>query len=86
MMDVKEKVLQVMRSRAALQEKALGGEYPFTIATWNLRLAMEKEFPDEEWRSADLRKILMELAKDGTVSKEALLQIVGGDKLIIPFC
>ncbi len=35
MMDVKEKVLQVMRSRAALQEKALGGEYPFTIATWN---------------------------------------------------
>ncbi|EOT1245051.1 eaa protein, partial [Escherichia coli] len=37
MMDVKEKVLQVMRSRSALQEKALGGEYPFTIATWNLR-------------------------------------------------
>ncbi|EMP0176346.1 eaa protein, partial [Escherichia coli] len=53
MMNVKEKVLQVMRSRAALQDKALGGEYPFTIATWNLRLAMEKEFPDEEWRSAD---------------------------------
>lgn len=62
MMDVKEKVLQVMRSRAALQDKALGGEYPFRMATWNLRLAMEKEFPDEEWRSADLRKILMELA------------------------
>ncbi len=58
MMDVKEKVLQVMRSRAALQEKALGGEYPFTIATWNLRLAMEKEFPDEEWRSADCAKFL----------------------------
>lgn len=44
-MDVKEKVLQVMRSRAALQDKALGGEYPFRMATWNLRLAMEKEFP-----------------------------------------
>ncbi|HCQ6572060.1 TPA: eaa protein, partial [Escherichia coli] len=29
MMDVKEKVLQVMRSRAALQDKALGGKYPF---------------------------------------------------------
>lgn len=41
-MDVKEKVLQVMRSRAALQDKALGGEYPFRMATWNLRLAMEK--------------------------------------------
>ncbi|EIH0852243.1 eaa protein, partial [Escherichia coli] len=53
-MDVKEKVLQVMRYRAALQDKALGGEYPFRMATWNLRLAMEKEFPDEEWRSADL--------------------------------
>ncbi|HCO7710103.1 TPA: eaa protein [Escherichia coli] len=77
MMDVKEKVLQVMRSRAALQEKALGGEYPFTIATWNLRLAMEKEFPDEEWRSADLRKILMELAKDGTVSKDTHASRIG---------
>lgn len=64
-------------SRAALQEKALGGEYPFTIATWNLRLAMEKEFPDEEWRSADLRKILMELAKDGTVSKDTHASRIG---------
>ncbi|EGI41111.1 Eaa protein [Escherichia coli TA280] len=76
-MDVKEKVLQVMRSRAALREKALGGEYPFTIATWNLRLAMEKEFPDEEWRSADLRKILMEMAKDGTVSKDTHASRIG---------
>ncbi len=33
MMDVKEKVLQVMRSRAALQDKALGGKYPFRMAT-----------------------------------------------------
>lgn len=77
MMDVKEKVLQVMRSRAALQDKALGGEYPFRMATWNLRLAMEKEFPDEEWRSADLRKILMELAKDGTVSKDTHASRIG---------
>ncbi|WP_268593644.1 eaa protein [Escherichia coli] len=81
MMDVKEKVLQVMRSRAALQEKTLCGEYPFTIATWiatwNLRLAMEKEFPDEEWRSADLRKILMEMAKDGTVSKDTYASRIG---------
>ncbi|MBW6101658.1 hypothetical protein HTY54_28995 [Escherichia coli] len=33
MMDVKEKVLQVMRSQAALQDKALGGKYPFRMAT-----------------------------------------------------
>ncbi|EGN0098042.1 eaa protein [Salmonella enterica] len=77
MMDVKEKVLQVMRSRAALQDKALGGKYPFRMATWNLRLAMEKEFPDEEWRSADLRKILMELAKDGAVSKDTYASRIG---------
>lgn len=77
MMDVKEKVLQVMRSRAALQDKALGGEYPFRMATWNLRLAMEKEFPDEEWRSADLRKILMEMAKDGTASKDTHASRIG---------
>ena len=65
------------RSRAALQDKTLGGEYPFRIATWNLRLAMEKEFPDEEWRSADLRKILMELAKGGTVSKDTYASRIG---------
>lgn len=39
--------------------------------------AMEKEFPDEEWRSADLRKILMELAKDGTVSKDNYASRIG---------
>ncbi|EIY5774954.1 eaa protein [Escherichia coli] len=77
MMDVKEKVLQVMRSRAALQEKVLGGEYPFRMATWSLRLAMEKEFPDEEWRSADLRKILMEMANEGTVSKDTYASRIG---------
>ena len=47
------------------------------LATWNLRLAMEKEFPDEEWRSADLRKILMELAKDGAVSKDTYASRIG---------
>lgn len=47
------------------------------VATWNLRLAMEKEFPDEEWRSADLRKILMELAKDGAVSKDTYASRIG---------
>ncbi|MGM7454207.1 hypothetical protein [Escherichia albertii] len=37
----------------------------------------EKEFPDEEWRSADLRKILMEMAKDGTVSKDTHASRIG---------
>ncbi|HCO2010468.1 TPA: eaa protein [Escherichia coli] len=76
-MDVQEKVLQVMCSRAALQEKVLGGEYPFRMATWSLRLAMEKEFPDEEWRSADLRKILIEMANEGTVSKDTHASRIG---------
>ncbi|HFI7945529.1 hypothetical protein [Escherichia coli] len=48
-----------------------------SIATWSLRLAMEKEFPDEEWRSADLRKILMGMAKDGTVSKDTYASRIG---------
>ncbi|WP_259553731.1 hypothetical protein [Escherichia coli] len=59
----------------------VNGNSPVTpdgwIATWNLRLAMEKEFPDEEWRSADLRKILMELAKDGAVSKDTYASRIG---------
>lgn len=69
-MDVKAKILHVMRTRAAQEEKALGGVYPFRMATWNLRLAMEKKFPGDEWKSAELRKVLLELAKDGVVSKD----------------
>ena len=70
-------IVTVKEATGALQDKALGGEYPFRMATWNLRLAMEKEFPDEEWRSADLRKILMEMAKDGTVSKDTHASRIG---------
>lgn len=70
-MDTKEKILQVMQARASQEEKALGGRYPVRMATWNLRLAMEAKFPDEEWTSAELRKILTEMAKDGLVTKDA---------------
>ena len=77
MMDVKEKVLQVIRSRAALQEKALGGEYPFTIGNWNLWVGMEKEFLYEEWRSGDLGKNIMAIGKDGTVSKDKPASRIG---------
>ena len=69
-MDVKAKILHVMRTRAAQEEKNLGGVYPFRMATWNLRLAMGAIFPDEEWKSAELRKVLTELAKDGVISKD----------------
>lgn len=70
-MDTKAKILQVMQARASQEEKALGGRYPVRVATWNLRLAMEAKFPDEEWTSAELRKILTEMAKDGLVTKDA---------------
>lgn len=70
-MDTNEKILQVMQARASQEEKALGGRYPVRMATWNLRLAMEAKFPDEEWTSAELRKILTEMAKDGLVTKDA---------------
>lgn len=69
-MDSKSKVLKVMQARASQEEKWLGGRYPVRMATWNLRLAMEAKFPDEEWTSAELRKILTEMAKDGLVTKD----------------
>ncbi|MFY7420168.1 eaa protein [Enterobacter cloacae complex sp. IR5428] len=69
-MDDKSKVLQVMRDRAAQEEKVFGGRYPVRMATWSLRLAMEDRFPDEEWKSAELRKILTEMAKEGLVTKD----------------
>ncbi|HDR2893451.1 TPA: eaa protein [Enterobacter asburiae] len=77
MMDVKAKILQVMRARAAQEEKALGGRYAFTMATWNLRLAMEAAFPDAEWKSAELRKVLAELAMEGQVSKDTYRSRIG---------
>lgn len=77
MMDVKEKILQVMRNRASHEEKIFGGRYPLTMATWNLRLAMEGAFPGEEWKSADLRKVLTEMAKEGLVSKDSYRSRIG---------
>lgn len=76
-MDAKSKVLQVMRDRAAQEEKAFGGRYPVRMATWNLRLAMELRFPDEEWTSAALRKLLTEMAKDGLVTKDLVHSRIG---------
>lgn len=76
-MDVKDKVLSVMRKRKSIEEEALGIFRKFSVATWNLRLSMVNEFPDEEWSSADLRKILMEMAKDGTVSKDTHASRIG---------
>jgi hypothetical protein len=68
--DEKAKILEVMQARAAQEEKVLGGRYPVRMATWNLRLAMDARFPDEEWKSAELRKILTEMAKEGLVTKD----------------
>lgn len=65
MSDVKSKIMQVMTDAAALQDATLGSGYPFRMATWNIRCAMERKFPGVEWRSADLRKELIELAKEG---------------------
>lgn len=68
-MDVKSKIMIVIHACAAQSEKTLGGKYPFRIATWNLRLAMERQYPAEEWKSSELRKHLMELAFEGRVLK-----------------
>lgn len=69
MNSVKDKIMQVMTEGANQQKQWAQGEYPFRMATWNIRCAMERKFPGVEWKSADLRKALIELAKDGLVSK-----------------
>ncbi|EKJ7697688.1 eaa protein [Klebsiella pneumoniae] len=69
MNDVKSKIMQVMKEGADQQKQWAHGDYPFRLATWNIRCAMERKFPGVEWRSADLRKELIELAKEGLVSK-----------------
>lgn len=69
MSDVKSKIMQVLIEGADQQRQWAQGEYPYRMATWNIRCAMERKFPGVEWKSADLRKELIELAKEGLVSK-----------------
>lgn len=76
-MDIKEKVLHVMQARAALEEKTLGARYPFRMATWNLRLAMEKAYPDDVWTSDELRKVLIDMVRDGDVTKDIHYSRIG---------
>lgn len=68
-MDVKDKVLYVMRKRKSIEE-ANGICCKLSVATWSLRLSMMDEFPDNEWTAEKLRKVLISLCKDGLVSKD----------------
>lgn len=68
-MDVKDKVLYVMRKRKSIEE-GLGIFCKLSVATWSLRLSMVNEFPDDEWTAAKLRKVLISLCNDGVVSKD----------------
>lgn len=77
MSDVKSKIMQVLLEGAAEQEKWAHGHYPYRMATWNIRCAMERKFPGVEWKSADLRKELIELAKEGKVSKDEYHSRIG---------
>lgn len=77
MNSVKDKIMQVMKEGAAQQDATLGSGFPFRLATWNIRSAMERKFPGVEWTSADLRKDLVELAKEGLVSKDEYHSRIG---------
>ncbi|HBW3023139.1 TPA: eaa protein [Klebsiella aerogenes] len=77
MNSVKDKIMQVMKEGAAQQDATLGSGFPFRLATWNIRSAMERKFPGVEWKSADLRKELVELAKEGLVSKDEYHSRIG---------
>ncbi|EPO7767668.1 eaa protein [Klebsiella aerogenes] len=77
MNDVKSKIMQVMKEGADQQKQWARGDYPFRLATWNIRCAMERKFPGVEWKSADLRKELIELAKEGLVSKDEYHSRIG---------
>ena len=69
-MNVKDKVLYVMRKRKSIEEETLGICRKFSVATWSLRLSMVNEYPDDEWTAAKLRKVLISLCNDGLVSKD----------------
>lgn len=77
MSSVKDKIMQVLIEGAAQQEQWANGKYPYRMATWSIRCAMERKFPEVEWKSAELRKELIELAKDGLVSKDEYHSRIG---------
>lgn len=81
-MDVKDKVLYVMRKRKSIEEE-LGICRKFSVATWSLRLSMVNEFPDDEWTAAKLRKVLISLCKDGRVSKDLNNSRIGNSVWIL---
>lgn len=81
-MDVKDKVLYVMRKRKSIEEE-LGICGKFSVATWSLRLSMVNEFPDDEWTAAKLRKVLMYLCEDGVVSKDLNNSRIGNSVWIL---
>lgn len=81
-MDVKDKVLYVMRKRKSIEEE-LGICRKFSVATWSLRLSMMDEFPDDEWTAAKLRKVLVSLCKDGLVSKDLNNSRIGNSVWIL---
>ena len=82
-MDVKDKVLYVMRKRKSIEEETLGICRKFSVATWSLRLSMVNEFPDDEWTAAKLRKVLVSLCKDGLVSKDLNNSRIGNSVWIL---
>lgn len=82
-MDVKDKVLYVMRKRKYIEEEKLGIFRKFSVATWSLRLSMVNEFPDDEWTAAKLRKVLISLCKDGRVSKDLNNSRIGNSVWIL---
>lgn len=77
MSSVKDKIMQVLIEGATQQEQWANGKYPYRMATWNIRCAMERKFPGVEWKSSDLRKELIEMAKDGLVSKDEYHSRIG---------
>ena len=81
-MDVKDKVLYVMRKRKSIEEE-LGICRKFSVATWSLRLSMVNEFPDDEWIAAKLRKVLISLCNDGIVSKDLNNSRIGNSVWIL---
>ena len=81
-MDVKDKVLYVMRKRKSIEEE-LGICRKFSVATWSLRLSMVNEFPDDEWTATKLRKVLISLYKDCIVSKDLNNSRIGNSVWIL---
>lgn len=69
MQPTKDQVMAVLNKEWQGSKLAFGDKYPCTLATWNIRVRLERLEGNPQFTCAEIRKALAELVKDGVIHK-----------------